>query len=434
ANAEHVPDTASCTEGNRFLAILYGVQESLRSALISIRAHRLRSFLTMLGVIIGVSSVILVVALMQGLSQSVTEQLDALGSTTLTLRSYTPREDQLRGKRNRLTPSDLEQLEARIDGITNITPLVYAGQRFGAEVRYGSERANGQFLGTTASFQDVNRIFPLYGRFVTQSDEESRRRVVVLGEQIRKDLKLPENPVGRFVQIGDEWFKVVGLMEPRGEIFGQSQDAYLVMPYSTALAITGSAAQPDVWVSFSVIDPDRVENVKEQVAALMRRLHGIEPDEEDDFVLESSETIAATVRNVSLAITLVVAGIVGISLVVGGVGIMNIMLVSVTERTREIGIAKALGAPRRFILLQFLIEAMVLAALGGLIGIGIGMGLAFGAFGLISSSMPAFPAPYVPWWAVLGAFGFSALVGMTFGILPASKAANLAPIDALRYE
>lgn len=433
-NAEHVSDNASHTEGNRFLAILYGLQESLRSALISIRAHRLRSFLTMLGVIIGVSSVILVVALMQGLSQSVTEQLDALGSTTLTLRSYTPREDQLRGKRNRLTPSDLEQLEARIDGITNITPLVYAGQRFGAEVRYGSERANGQFLGTTASFQDVNRIFPLHGRFVTQSDEESRRRVVVLGEQIRKDLKLPENPVGRFVQIGDEWFKVVGLMEPRGEIFGQSQDAYLVMPYSTALAITGSAAQPDVWVSFSVIDPDRVENVKEQVAALMRRLHGIEPGEEDDFVLESSETIAATVRNVSLAITLVVAGIVGISLVVGGVGIMNIMLVSVTERTREIGIAKALGAPRRFILLQFLIEAMVLAALGGLIGMGIGMGLAFGVFALISNSMPAFPAPYVPWWAVLGAFGFSALVGMTFGILPASKAANLAPIDALRYE
>jgi putative ABC transport system permease protein len=421
-------------EGTRFQEFVYAMQECLRSALASIRAHTLRSFLTILGVIIGISSVICVFALMQGLTRSITQQFEGLGSSTLTLRSYTPLSDQLRGKVNRLRPSDLEQLTFRIDGITHITPIVFAGQRFGAEVRNGSNVANGQLLGTTVNYQDVFQVYPAAGRFLTPHDDESRRRVVVLGEQMRKDLKLPENPSGHFVQIGSEWFKVVGLMEARGEIFGQNQDAFLVMPYQTALAVTGVMTRPDLWISFSATDPESVDNVKQRVTALMRRLHGLKDDQENDFLVEASETIAKTVRDVSLTLTLVVSGIVGISLLVSGVGIMNIMLVSVTERTREIGIAKALGAPRRYILFQFLMEAMVLAALGGVIGIAFGYGMAFGLSKLISQSMAGFPPPSVPWWAVLGSCAFSALIGMVFGILPATKAANLAPIDALRYE
>ncbi len=422
-------------EGTRFQELVYALQECLRSALLSVRAHKLRSFLTVLGVIIGISSVICVFALMQGLTRSITQQFEGLGSSTLTLRSYTPIADALRGKLNRLRPSDLEQLGFRIDGINHITPLVFAGARFGAEVRSGSNVANGQLFGTTPSYQDVNRVYPVRGRFLTRQDDASRRRVVVLGEQFRKDLKLPDDPTGHFVQIGREWFKVVGLLEPRGVVFGQNQDSILLMPYQTALAVTGVLTQqPDLWITFSATDPDSLDDIKHRVAALMRRMHGLKDDQENDFVVESAESIAKTVESISLTLTLVVSGIVGISLLVSGVGIMNIMLVSVTERTREIGIAKALGAPRQFILIQFLMEAMVLAALGGVIGIALGYGMAFGLSKIISNSLEGFPAPSVPWWAVLGSCGFSAFIGMVFGILPATKAANLTPIDALRYE
>ncbi len=422
-------------EGTRFQELVYALDECLRSALTSVRAHKLRSFLTVLGVIIGISSVICVFALMQGLTHSITQQFEGLGSSTLTLRSYTPISDALRGKVNRLRPSDLEQLSLRIDGITHITPLVFAGARFGAEVRNGTNVANGQLFGTTPSYQDVNRVYPVRGRFLTRQDDESRRRVVVLGEQMRKDLNLPDDPVGHFVQIGPEWFKVVGLLESRGVVFGQNQDSILLMPYQTALAVTGVLTQqPDLWITFSAVDQDSLDEVKHRVSALMRRLHGLKDDQENDFVVESAETIAKTVESISLTLTLVVSGIVGISLLVSGVGIMNIMLVSVTERTREIGIAKALGAPRQFILIQFLMEAMVLAALGGIVGIALGYGMALGLSKIIANSLNGFPPPSVPWWVVIGSCAFAALIGMVFGILPATKAANLAPIDALRYE
>jgi putative ABC transport system permease protein len=410
--------------------LAYALQECLRSALASIRAHGLRSLLTMLGLIIGVASVICVIGLVQGLSSSISAQFEGLGSSTLTLRSFTPLEDQLRGKRNRLRPTDLDELRFRVEGINNITPIVFAGQQFGAEVRHGSNTATGQLFGTTNRYQDVAALYPRVGRFLTDSDDESRRRVVVLGEQMRKDLKLPNDPTGQFVQIGREWFKVIGAMEARGEVFGQSQDNFAVMPYQTALAVTGVIAQPDLWISFSVTDLDNVANVKQQVMALIRRMHALGDKDADDFVVEGSDSLAKTFNTISQTVTAVVAGIVGISLLVGGIGIMNIMLVSVTERTREIGIAKALGAPRHFILLQFLIEAVVLATIGGVIGIALGFLLAHGVAGLI----PNFPSPTVPWWAVAGACVFSALVGVLFGSLPAGKAARLAPIDALRYE
>jgi len=407
--------------------LIYAIQECLRSALAAIRAHGLRSFLTMLGVIIGVASVICVIALVQGMSSSIAQQFQGLGSNTLTVRSDTPREDQLRGQVNRLRLTDVDELRYRIDGISNITPMVPVPV---GQVTYGSRSASGQFVGTTAGLMNVQGLYPRTGRFLTQSDDESRRRVVVLGQQVRKDLDLPERPEGEFVQIGTEWFKVVGVMEARGEVFGFNQDSFLVMPYQTALAFGTAVARPDFSVTFTVDDPDMVANVKQQVISVLRRAHGLEADEPDDFRVESADTFISTFNTITSTITAVVAGIVGISLLVGGIGIMNIMLVSVTERTREIGIAKALGAPRRFIMLQFLIEAMVLAVIGGIIGMAIGFALAYG----IAALIPNFPPPAVPWWAVVGACLFSMLIGMVFGILPASKAANLAPIDALRYE
>jgi putative ABC transport system permease protein len=408
--------------------LFYAIQECLRSAWSSIQAHRLRSFLTMLGVIIGVSSVICVIALVQGMSASISEQFGALGSSTLTLRAETSMEDRLRGQTNRLRLSDVDDLRYRMDGIRNITPMVPVSV---AQVSYGDRTAAGEFYGSTSSLQDVQQLFPRLGRFITESDEASRRRVVVLGEKIRKDLEMPENPIGEFVRIGREWFKVVGVMESRGEIFGFNQDAFLVMPYSTALAFSGVMVRPDFRVTFSAVDVEALENTKQRVIALIRRAHGLEKDDPDDFRVEASDTIAKTFNTITSTITAVVAGIVSISLLVGGIGIMNIMLVSVTERTREIGIAKALGAPRHYILLQFLIEAMLLAVIGGIIGIALGFALAFGIVAVIPGD---FPPPAVPWWAVAGSCLFSMLIGMVFGILPASKAANLVPIDALRYE
>jgi putative ABC transport system permease protein len=407
--------------------LIYAIQECLRSALSAIRAHRLRSFLTMLGVIIGVASVICVIALVQGMSSSISQQFQGLGATTLTVRAFTPQEDRLRGQINRLRDTDVEELRYRIDGISNLTPMVPAPV---ATASYQGNSAGGQFIGTTASLMDVQQLFPKSGRFITQSDDASRRRVVVLGEQVRKDLELPERPEGEFVQIGTEWFKVVGVMESRGELLGMNQDAFLIMPFQTALAFGTAVARPDISITFTVDDPDMVENVKQQVISVIRRAHGLEADDPDDFRVDSADTFINTFNTITGTITAVVAGIVGISLLVGGIGIMNIMLVSVTERTREIGIAKALGAPRRFIMLQFLIEAMVLAVIGGLIGMILGFGLAYA----ISGAIPNMPPPAVPWWAVTGACLFSMLIGMVFGILPASKAANLAPIDALRYE
>jgi putative ABC transport system permease protein len=409
---------------------LHALLECLRSALASVRAYGLRSVLTMLGIVIGVASVICMVALVQGLSQSVAQEFQGLGGNMLTLRADTPLEDELRGKFNRLRSTDLDELAYRIDGISNLTPVIIPGGRAGVEVRAGTQLSSGQVLGTTPSYQDVQRIYPKLGRFLADSDGTERRRIVVLGEKARRDLKLPPDPIGRHIQIGAEWFRIVGVMEPRGEFFGVSQDNYLLVPYETALVLNGGGEEPDLWISFTVLDADQIDNIKARVSTLMRQQHKLRPGQADTFKVESADALAQSFKQLSTLVTLVLACVVGVSLLVGGVGIMNIMLVSVTERTREIGIAKALGATRGFILIQFLIESVVLAVIGGLIGIVLGVVLSHG----IAALIPHFPSPAVPWWAVVGAAGFSGLVGIAFGILPARSAANLMPIDALRHE
>ncbi len=295
-----LPDPVEDAGSSRKL--LYALQECLRSALSAIQSHRLRSFLTMLGVIIGVASVICVIALVQGMSSSISDQFTGLGSTTLTLRAETPIAEQMRGNQNRLRFSDVDELRYRIEGIAHITPAVPVSL---GQVTYGSHTAAGQFYGTTESAQDVQGIYPRSGRFITRSDDDSRRRVVVLGEQIRKDLDLPEKPEGEYVQIGQEWFKVVGVMEPRGEVFGFSQDGFLMMPYQTALAFNSAVARPDFYVSFTVNDPDMVDNVKQRVAALIRRAHGIEEGKPDDFTVQSSDTFLKTFKQITGTITAV---------------------------------------------------------------------------------------------------------------------------------
>ncbi len=401
--------------------------EAFRAALTSLMAHRMRSFLTTLGILIGTASVIAVVSLVQGFSASIKDQFADLGGSTMNLQAENNNDNFRTGKLNFITFDDVDALRYRVAGIGQVAPMMQV-QATGAS--YRGRTATPDVLATTAEFQLVRARFPEFGRFIVESDDRGRRRVAVIGAQLRDDLKMPRNPVGEFIRVGNEWFKVVGVMEKRGEIFGFSQDNYVVIPFDVGRAMMGNNNQPFLSVSFTVPDLEQVEAVRERAKRAIRLSRKLKPGKEDDFKIEAADSFVKQFEQVTGTATAVLAGVVSISLLVGGIGIMNIMLVSVTERTREIGILKALGATRRDILVQFLLEAGLLALLGGLIGIILGYGIGVGVAALI----PNFPPAQVPLWVVIAAAGFSAMVGVVFGIMPASKAASLDPIEALRYE
>jgi putative ABC transport system permease protein len=416
-------------KGRARFSLWFVSTEGARAALESIRAHAFRSFLTTLGIVIGVASVIAMVSIIQGLSFTIGQQFLGLGSNSITVQSYTALADALQGKRSRLTQDDFDLIRFRVDGISSITPIMYS-QTGQAQIRYGSQTTTAQTLGTTYSYQDVGQYFSARGRFLSAADNDTRRRVAVIGEQTRQDLSLPEDPVGEFIQINGEWLKIIGLLEAKGEILGQSQDNRVMMPFSTMTSLQGNQRLPDIAVALTVANVDDIESVRQQISRLLRNAHKLKRDAEDDFRIQTAEQLQDTFNSILTTVTIVMTSLVSISLLVGGIGIMNIMLVSVTERTREIGICKAIGAKRHHILLQFLLEALVLCLLGGVAGLVIGYGL--GA--LAASLIPGFPPAHTPWWAIALALGFSAAVGVGFGILPAAKAANLDPISSLRYE
>jgi putative ABC transport system permease protein len=409
--------------------MLYDMLESLRSALKSIRAHGFRSFLTTLGIIIGVAAVIATVSIIQGLSYTVNQQFEGLGTNSLTVQSYTPLADQLQGRRARITPDDFDLLSRRVEGVASISPILFSQGGLN-QVRFGSQVAATQIQGTTYTWQEVGQFYMKYGRFLSDTDNDTRRRVAVIGETVRENLSLPENPVGQFVRIGDEWVKIIGIPEERGQIFGQSQDNFVLLPFNTMRTLVGNQVQPDIFIQMTISDIGNLEAIRDRVTTLLRNAHGLDSNDDNDFQVQTSEQLTDSFNSILTSVTLVMGGIVSISLLVGGIGIMNIMLVSVTERTKEIGICKAIGAKRHQILMQFLFESLLLCLLGGFIGLMIGYGLGLAA----SAALPNFPTAVVPLWAVLLAFGFSAFVGLVFGIMPAAKAANLDPIEALRYE
>ncbi len=404
--------------------------ESIRSALLSIRAHALRSFLTALGIIIGVASVITVVSIVQGFSYSITDQFKGLGSNSLTVHAYTPFDEAMQGTVNRLSMNDYTFILQHISGVSNVSPYFTPFGDFGTTVKNGSNSAFTRVEAITANYQDATQVFPQLGRFITGEDNQSRRKVCVIGTKLRENLKLPDNPLGNYIEIGGEWFKVIGVTESRGEMFGISQDDYALIPFSVGQTIAGNSSKINVVISFTVDQIEQLDEIQDRVTALLRQLHRLRPGQINDFKVQTAQQLTDTFSKIIDTMTLVLGGIVSVSLLVGGIGIMNIMLVSVTERTREIGICKALGAQRHHILMQFLIEAVILSILGGLIGLGLGYIL-----GMVAAKMiPNFPSAAVPWWAVLLSFGFSSVVGVVFGIMPAAKAANLDPIEALRYE
>ena len=408
--------------------MFFSLIESSRSELAAIFANRLRSFLTTLGIIIGVASVIAVVSVTGGMSAFIGDSFASLGADSLTIRSYTPFEDLMKGIRSRLTPSDLELIEKRGEGVASITPVLEANRS--SQIKYGPQTAYSLIMGTTYAYQDVAQSYTQIGRFLAQSDNLTRRRVAVIGEDVKENLNLPDNPINEYVELSGEWFKIVGLLEPMGDIMGQSRDNIVLIPYSTMVSILGNQSQIDIGIQLSLTPAANLENVVSQLTTVLRSAHDLRSNEDDDFRIQTAEQLMEQFDQILGTLTMVIGGIVSISLLVGGIGIMNIMLVSVTERTREIGICKAIGAKSNHILMQFLIEATLLSLLGGLIGLLSGYGLGM----LISNSIPDFPPASVPLWAALLALGFSGSVGILFGILPAVKAARLDPIDALRYE
>ncbi|MHB1617296.1 MAG: ABC transporter permease [Metallibacterium sp.] len=404
---------------------MYLLTESLRSALIAIRANKLRSVLTTLGIVIGVAAVVAVIALLQGFSQALNNQFSGLGSNTLIVQSYLPLQEQLAGKVAKVTPSDMRAIAAQVPGIAGISPILPLNARV---TRQGQSTLS-SVLGSTPVLAESFGYWPSRGRFITREDDLRNRRVAVIGASVLEHLHMHGDPVGEYIQIGSTWFRIVGEQHKLGSMFGQDRDNQIIIPYGAALALNGTPALPNIAIEIKLAPGANLDAVRGRIETLLRRLHHLKPGAADNFKVGTAAQLMASFNAILGNITLIASAIVGISLLVGGIGIMNIMLVSVTERTREIGILKSLGATRSDILMQFLIEAATLSLLGGLIGLILGYGVGL----LVLHFVPAFGGASVPIWAAFLAIGFSAAVGVVFGIAPAARAASLDPIVALSY-
>lgn len=398
--------------------------EMIRVALQSIRANFFRAILTMLGIIIGVAAVITMVALGTGAQRAVNEQLDSLGGNILSIRTGSFMYRGVSSADKKLNIADAQAIQRDVGIATAVVPET-SGR---IQVKFRNRNRNIEIVGTTPNYADVNNFELMYGRMFSAAESEAKKRVIVLGGEVPAMLDTdPTMLIGQKLTVKGTSFEIIGIFEPKGSVGFRNTDEYAWVPLKTAqYRLTGSEdlnaisvqINPDVPMDIAIIDVERI----------MRREHRIIPGGKNDFSLSDRKQFLNMQQEAAEIFSYLLAGIAGISLIVGGIGIMNIMLVTVTERTREIGIRKALGATRMNILLQFLIEAMALCIVGGLIGIALGASAAS-----ILASLAGWSTP-LSFSAVAIAFFFSAGIGLIFGLLPARKAASLDPIEALRYE
>ena len=400
------------------------LSETISVATDSIRANKMRAGLTMLGIVIGIAAVIAMVALGEGAQRTVQDQLRALGTAVLTVRPGTEFFGGVGGDA-RLTIDDAEALLVESENIKDVTPQTSTRH----QITYGTANANLQSVGVWPSYFNIQNTRVLAGRVFTPAEERGRRRVAVLGALVGERLETPTAAlVGQTVQIRGVPFEVIGVLAERGGQGGFfNPDEQVFMPLATAqFRVFGSDRVETIDVQ--AMSEERLDAALGEIDAILRRQHRIQPGEPSDFTIRSQSTFLETFEETSKTFTFLLAGIALVSLLVGGIGIMNIMLVSVTERTKEIGVRKALGARRKDILLQFVVEALVLCLAGGALGVALGVGTAIGLQRLAGWTTAIAPE------AIVLAIGFSGAVGLFFGLWPAFRAARLDPIVALRYE
>jgi putative ABC transport system permease protein len=405
-------------EGNRLQAFVYAVQECLRSALASIRSHRMRSFLTMLGVIIGVASVVALVGVGQGTTSNITDRLAGLGTNLLTISPT----GGAGGTATTLTLDDATAI-GELDSIGGVAPEVSTS----LTVASGDETTSTTVVGTTSAYASVRAYDVWQGTFLTDVAVDRNLRVVVLGASTATDLGLGASDIGTSVTIGGLPFEVIGILQAKGGSGFQDPDDQVMVPVGVVQKyfVGGDSVRT---IGVSVAQPEEMDAASTQITALLTERHGLTATDTADFQVFNQTQLLEAASSISATLTLLLGGIASISLIVGGIGIMNIMLVSVRERTREIGIRKAVGARGRDILAQFLVEALTLSLLGGLIGIAVGLA-ASALIGQLAGWGFAFnPA------TIAIAVVFSLAVGVVFGVWPARQAARLDPITALRYE
>jgi putative ABC transport system permease protein len=407
-------------------------REAFSMALTAIGAHKLRSALTLLGILIGVFSIVVVATAIRALQGNIESEMAQLGSHTFQVQRFPAirvdddlgaEEVYLRRKRFYLnTAIQLEQ-RATLARHVGVSADVDQGEVFS---RFAKSAPNVSFRGMSPAAFETRNLAVEEGRSISESDMEAGRYVAVLGADLAKRLFPFGSPLGDWVQFRGVKFTVVGVLEAKGSIFGQSQDNFLAVPISTVLNRYGR--ETSLAIQVQAPDPQSYDDVVEQTRGILRTLRKTPPGEPDDFEIVSNDSLISQFRSITLAVRAGAGIISSIALVAAGIGIMNIMLVSVTERTREIGIRRAVGAKKRNIMTQFILEAVVLSEIGGVFGVALGI-----AAGNLAAALLKTP-PVLPWdWAILGLVVCS-LVGVVFGTYPAWKAANLDPIESLRYE
>ncbi len=406
---------------------LSAMWEAIGMGLAAIRAYKLRAGLTILGVVMGIMTVTGMSSIVAGLNQSMATQIQNLGSAVVFVRPWGPGENltnEERRRRRGLSENEIKAILEHCPSVRELSPmevLVYD------TIKTGNARVQAaSLLGTTEAFATVHDTYVEKGRFLTTMDVNRGTRVAVIGHDVAESLYGPRDPIDKEMMIDGLRFTVIGVLERRGKFLGMNRDNDILVPL-------GSTGKRNPFFNFMVADlkpvsPDRMDEAADEVRSVLRRQRKLKFLQPDNFMIFTQDTLTNLYNQITGGIYMVMIAISSIGLVVGGVGVMNIMLVSVTERTREIGVRKALGATRRDILAQFLTEAMTLTGVGGVLGIVIGGGVAM----LVNAFSP-FPAVMQPTWVAI-AFLVAVFTGLTFGLWPAAKAARLDPIEALRYE
>ena len=401
-------------------------KESFLMAWASLIANKLRSLLTMLGIIIGVAAVIALVSIGNGVKQDIENSISSLGSNLLVVLPGAPRTPGARssqGSMKSLKISDYEAI-AKLEGVKAASPMTNGSY----VVIYQNKNWTTSVAGVNSNFQDVNNWTMTSGRFFSDKNVQNRERVAVVGQTVVKNLFADEDPVGKEIRVKNIPFRVIGVLKSKGNgTMGNDQDDTVLIPYTTSMErVEGIDYLRRVYVVAK--DDGGIDRLQADIENLLRVRHNIKDTNLDDFNIQNMKSIMETVAQTTGTFTLFLGAVAAISLVVGGIGIMNIMLVSVTERTREIGVRKALVATYSVIVTQFLIEAVVISLMGGFIGIAFGIG-ASKVIGMVSGMSTIVSVP-----TIIMSFAFSMAIGLIFGIYPARKAAKLNPIDALHYE